>query len=67
MKIIYTATMTIGNLFKFKDKIPKPPCYSTVYKFSFDKCNAIYVGEKSSAICLCAWKSIKVSPIEIRD
>lgn len=42
-----TSRVTIGNVFKFKARIPKPLCSSIVYKFSCDNCNAIYVGKAS--------------------
>lgn len=62
-KIIHTTSMIIGNVFKFRDKISTPLSSSVVYKFVCDI--MFYMWGKHPAIYVCAWKSKKVSFIEM--
>ncbi|XP_063603275.1 uncharacterized protein LOC134779202 [Penaeus indicus] len=47
LRIIFTATNTIGHFFKVKDKLPSLLCSSVVYKFTCSSCNAAYIGKTS--------------------
>ena len=45
LRVILTNTNTIGNLFKFKDRLPTMLCSGIVYKYSCGDCDATYVGK----------------------
>jgi len=47
LKVVYTTSLSLGNLFKFKDKVPKPLRSSIVYKFTCSSCDATYIGKTS--------------------
>lgn len=47
LKIVCKTPLWIGNLFRFKDKIPKPQRSSIIYKFSCIICDAIYIRKTS--------------------
>nr|XP_027229208.1 uncharacterized protein LOC113820983 [Penaeus vannamei] len=47
LKLIFTASQIIGNLFKFKDRIPKPLRSSIIYKYACGNYNAAYIGKTS--------------------
>ena len=45
LRVILVNNNTIGNLFKFKDRLPTMLCSGIVYKYSCGECNATYVGK----------------------
>jgi len=47
LKVVYTTSLSLSNLFKFKDKVPKPLRSSIVYKFTCGSCDATYIGKTS--------------------
>ena len=44
VRIVFSATQTIGNFFKFKDKVDPDLRSRVIYKFSCSACAADYVG-----------------------
>ena len=45
LRVILVNNNTIGNLFKFKDRLPTMLCSGIVYKYSCGGCDATYVGK----------------------
>ena len=42
--MVFTTNYRIGNLFRFKDKLPSSLRSKIVYFFKYSRCNSTYVG-----------------------
>lgn len=47
LKAIYTSSLTLGSIFRFKDKFSNYLYPSTVYKHTCGNCNATSMGKTS--------------------
>ena len=45
LRIIYKTGSTMGDLFGFKDKLPKTCMANFIYKYTCEGCNAFYIGK----------------------
>ena len=45
IRVIFKPEMTIHNLFRYKDMLPKDLASSVVYQYSCDSCKATYIGK----------------------
>ena len=51
LRVMFTCSKTIGNLFKFKDKTPDHLNSLVVYRIKCKDCGDFYVGKTSRCIC----------------
>ena len=47
LKVIFVNSNSVGNFFKFKDRVPTSLQSNLVYRYTCPQCNACYVGETS--------------------
>ena len=45
LRIIYKSGCTIGDLFRFKDRLPESCMSHFIYKYTCEGCNAFYIGK----------------------
>ena len=47
LKVIFTTSYRLGNMFRFKDRLPETLKSKLVYSFKCRSCNASYIGQTS--------------------
>ena len=47
IKVIFTTNFRIKCFFKFRDKMPDSIQSSVIYKYTCNRCNAVYIGKTS--------------------
>ena len=45
LRIVFKSTLAIGDLFRFKDKLPESCMANFIYKYTCESCNAFYIGK----------------------